>query len=198
MDWGNAIVRKITKSGAIVTGLELELHLEGDFKKTEKKITWLATAADAPNLLSVTLYDYDYFITKRKLEEGEEWTSYLTPVTKYAKEVWVDANCASLTVGTHIQFERKGYFILDASSSGKDGVELAFNLIPDGRTATVGLKAGNATGTWHAIGGAGDPGRGAGAVDASAGSTMYPVKPVYDEGGLDTTGIEMYRVKPVY
>ena len=46
MNWGNAFVRKITRDAAdpkLVTGLEVELHLQGDVKKTKKKITWLST-----------------------------------------------------------------------------------------------------------------------------------------------------------
>src|SRR5260221_608917 len=49
MDWGNAIVRsKDVDSSGTITALVMELHLEGDFKKTTKKITWLAhpTTAD--------------------------------------------------------------------------------------------------------------------------------------------------------
>lgn len=47
MNWGNAIVRKISHSTdpqhpKLVTGIEMELHLQGDVKKTKKKITWYA------------------------------------------------------------------------------------------------------------------------------------------------------------
>jgi glutamyl-tRNA synthetase len=47
MNWGNAIVTKISHSinplhPKLVTGVEMELHLQGDVKKTKKKITWYA------------------------------------------------------------------------------------------------------------------------------------------------------------
>ena len=44
MDWGNAIVRKVQKDAATgkVVAIEGELNLQGDFKKTKKKLTWLA------------------------------------------------------------------------------------------------------------------------------------------------------------
>lgn len=57
MNWGNAFVRKIDGDGTTVTHLELELHLEGDVKATEKKVTWLSTAQD---LVKADLYDFDY------------------------------------------------------------------------------------------------------------------------------------------
>ena len=56
MSWGNAFVRKIHGSNPI-TGIELELHLDGDVKKTEKKVTWLS--ADQ-SLVKADVYDFDY------------------------------------------------------------------------------------------------------------------------------------------
>ncbi len=40
-----------------------ELNLAGDFKKT-MKLTWLA---DVPELVPLTLCDFDYLITKKKV-----------------------------------------------------------------------------------------------------------------------------------
>jgi glutamyl-tRNA synthetase len=57
MNWGNAFVRKIEGDGTVVAHLELELHLDGDVKATEKKVTWLSTAQD---LVKADLYDFDY------------------------------------------------------------------------------------------------------------------------------------------
>lgn len=57
MNWGNAIVKKIDSDGNTVTHLDLELHLEGDVKTTEKKVTWLSANQD---LVKAELYDFDY------------------------------------------------------------------------------------------------------------------------------------------
>ena len=59
MNWGNAIVRKINGS-APIKDIELELHLEGDVKKTEKKVTWLST--EGQDLVKAELYEFDYLI----------------------------------------------------------------------------------------------------------------------------------------
>ena len=47
MDWGNTIIRKIHKDlvSGIVTGIEADLHLAGDFKTTKWKLTWLAAVS---------------------------------------------------------------------------------------------------------------------------------------------------------
>lgn len=89
MDWGNAIVRTIKKAsdGAAVESLEMELNLAGDFKKTKKKVTWLSppsVAGASDELTQVKLLDYDYLITKKKLEEEDSVESVLNPKTEYS------------------------------------------------------------------------------------------------------------------
>ena len=71
MNWGNAFIRSINKGDSgdpnKVTGLSIELHLEGDVKKTKKKITWLA--ATEGNQIPVDLVTFDHLIIKDKLEQ---------------------------------------------------------------------------------------------------------------------------------
>ncbi|KAG8830952.1 hypothetical protein FRC18_007354 [Serendipita sp. 400] len=128
----------------------MELHLAGDFKKTEKKITWLASSTDAPKPIVARLVDFDYLLTKKKIEEGEDWLSFVTAVTEFRKTAVtefrkvavVDANCVTLEPGVVVQFERKGYYILDSTTTSNSAVdEMVFFLIPDGKVATVASKA---------------------------------------------------------
>lgn len=220
MDWGNAIVRKIEKSATgVVESIVMELHLAGDFKKTEKKITWLATSSDAPKLIEASLVDFDYLLTKKKIEEDDDWLKFVTPVTEFRKDAFVDANCGVLEAGTVIQFERKGYYILDsvkrAGSDGSEVIGMEFFLIPDGKVGTVASKADIKTGGAIAPGtvastisaGAGNGSATAGVVASNARhaegasgppSAMYSVKAVNDAEPIEVEGLKMYKVKPVY
>ena len=140
MDWGNAIVRsKFTDGSGQITSIEMDLHLEGDFRKTKKKITWLSQPTPHHPLVDVTLLDYDYLITKKKLEETDDVTEFVTPVSEFKEEAFADANVKDLTKGDIMQFERKGYFIFDGIA--QDG-KLEFILIPDGKAASLASKAG--------------------------------------------------------
>ncbi|RHZ87485.1 hypothetical protein Glove_34g125 [Diversispora epigaea] len=138
MDWGNAFVKAIHKSTSnpeVVSELELQLHLEGDFKKTKKKVTWLA---DIPEVIKVVLVDYDYLITKRKLEENDELQDYVTEQSEFLTDALADSNVRELKKGNIIQFERKGYYILD-----NDINEIPrFISIPDGKASSMASKAG--------------------------------------------------------
>ncbi|KAI8061564.1 tRNA synthetases class I, catalytic domain-containing protein [Gongronella butleri] len=135
MDWGNAFVRNVTKDGETVSAVDLELHLEGDFKKTKKKLTWLSFDDD---VVPVTLVDYDYLITKKKVEEGDEVKDLVTPVTEYKEDALADGNVKDIKHGDIIQFERKGYYICDAVATA-DSPAL-FIAIPDGKTASTASK----------------------------------------------------------
>ncbi|KAI5293159.1 hypothetical protein KEM55_007253 [Ascosphaera atra] len=129
MNWGNVYIRKIEKDASgKVTHLDAELHLEGDVKKTEKKVTWLSKDQE---LVPVELVDFDYLITKDKIEKDETVEDFLNPKTEFRSKAVADCNVASLKKGDIIQFDRKGFFIVDEEKDGKPAV--LFN-IPTGKT----------------------------------------------------------------
>ncbi|KAI8393800.1 tRNA synthetases class I, catalytic domain-containing protein [Radiomyces spectabilis] len=137
MDWGNAFVRKVEKDEAgKATSVDLELHLEGDFKKTKKKISWLSYGDEVAD---VVLLDYDYLITKKKVEEGDDVKDLVTPVSEFKVSAVADANVKDLKKGDIIQFERKGYYILDAPAT--DAAPAHFIHIPDGKATSTASKA---------------------------------------------------------
>lgn len=81
MNWGNVYARRISRSEELqgkethkVTGIEFELHLEGDVKKT-KKITWLASVNS--NLIPVDLVSFNYLsqrtIWRRRIDLRNSW-----------------------------------------------------------------------------------------------------------------------------
>lgn len=119
MNWGNAIVRNISHSInplsspsglKTVTAIELELHLQGDVKKTSKKVHWLSKDQ---NLVPVELVDFDYLITKDKLEEDDTLEDFLNPKTEVRTKAIADLNVADLKVDDIFQFDRKGYYRID-------------------------------------------------------------------------------------
>lgn len=211
MDWGNAFVRSKTlgPSGE-VTALTMELNLDGDFRKTKKKVTWLASPALSSSasraLLPVTLLDYDYLITKKKLEDGDELADHVTPVTEFRVGALADANVGELQKGDIIQFERKGYYIFDGEVDGRK----EFIRIPDGRAAGLASKATPAPEedkpkVPKAKGPKIKPAAKAAKAalqqqqqkPSSEGVNMYKVEEVYGEDP-PKAGLKMYDVKTVY
>lgn len=138
MDWGNAIITDIKTKPIpesptpIVTEMEATLNLMGDFKKTEKKIHWVADVAKS--LTPCTLTTFDHLITKDKLEDGDNVADFVNPDTVSYLEVIGDINLQSMPTGEIIQFERKGYYRLDRPYDSETGQGGEFFLIPDGKT----------------------------------------------------------------
>ncbi|KAF9469253.1 glutamate-tRNA ligase [Collybia nuda] len=187
MDWGNAIIRSKTIDGSgKVTAIEMDLNLEGDFRKTKKKITWLSSPTSENPLVPVTLVDYDYLITKKKLEEADDVADFVTPVTEFKEEALADANVNDLKRGDIIQFERKGYFVFDGEL---DGVK-HFILIPDGRAASIASKASVSTTAPDA--------KQLASTTSTNNSTMYPMERVYGKDLTLSTSTKMYKMDSVY
>lgn len=131
MDWGNIIVSKVNKEGDIVKSVEANLHLEGDFRKTSKKITWLA---DTKDKVEIDMVDFDHLITKDKLDENDNFEDFITPETEFHTKGFADLNVGKLKAGDIIQFERKGYFRVDKPS--EEGKPAVLYTIPDGKAVS--------------------------------------------------------------
>jgi glutamyl-tRNA synthetase len=131
MDWGNAIVDDISKDAAgVVTSVKGRLHLAGDFKKTEAKLTWLADVPE--HMVDVKLLDYDYLITKDKLEKDEKFQNFLRETTTFETHCFGDMNLRNLHRGDRIQLERRGYFIVEQVAFKGP---LVLVQIPDGKVS---------------------------------------------------------------
>ncbi|KIW57804.1 glutamate-tRNA ligase [Exophiala xenobiotica] len=144
MNWGNAFVRNIqyektsdkadiadgVNALGNVASMELELHLEGDFKTTKKKVTWLSKDQ---NLCPVELVEFDHLLTKDKLTEEEEahWEDFLAPKTEFKSYAEADCNVWDVKVDDFLQFDRKGYFRCDKTAT-KDSPGVFFK-IPTGK-----------------------------------------------------------------
>ncbi|KAI8920350.1 tRNA synthetases class I, catalytic domain-containing protein [Powellomyces hirtus] len=212
MDWGNFNVEKIQwaadKSHIVL--IEVKINPDLDYKGT-KKITWLSraeTGKDESTPVKVTLFDYDYLITKKKLEETDDVKNFVTPVTEFKTDAICDANLRSVKKGDIIQLERKGYYICDKqfdASKPTEPIHLIF--IPDGKALSMQSKADDKQQD------AGKTEKGGrekkskeskkqAKADKANGSSgkMYKVNPVYTENlNLDPSKIsKMYVVDNVY
>jgi glutamyl-tRNA synthetase len=214
MDWGNVFIEKVTwnESKTAVTAILVKLNLDGDFKKTSKKLTWLASPANS-NLASTAstvpllLLDYDYLITKKKLEDEDNVENFVTPVSEFKVEAVGDANLKFCAKGDIIQLERKGYYIVDvAYDASKPSEPIHLISIPDGRVAsTVSKNAGTETSKPAANGDRVSKKAKKAAVAAESASSgvpkinMYNVKPVYDNSAqFSNTVGGMYKVNSFY
>lgn len=101
MNWGNAIVEKKVVENSIVTELYIKLHLEGDYKSTTNKISWVSESG------AVTATGIEY----GNLLVNEEFNIN----SKIDKQYYVESSITNLSTDMkHVQFERIGFFYCDS------------------------------------------------------------------------------------
>ncbi|EPS64826.1 hypothetical protein M569_09949, partial [Genlisea aurea] len=129
-DWGNAVVKEIKKDEkGIITELVGVLNLEGNVKKTKLKLTWLA---DTKELVPLSLIHFDYLITKKKLEEDEDFIDVVNPCTKTEAQALGESDMRNLKQGDILQLERKGYYRCDVPFV-RPSKPIVLFAIPDGK-----------------------------------------------------------------
>ncbi|GFR43005.1 hypothetical protein Agub_g4005 [Astrephomene gubernaculifera] len=139
MEWGNAIIKTITRDPATgaVTALSGSLNLDGDVKKTRLKLTWLAAVPQC-EVVQLQLVDFDYLINKKKVEEDDNFMDLVNNATRFEKLAIGDPNMRTLQKGDILQLERKGYYIVDEPYGVKGaGRPIVLFCIPDGRTKNM-------------------------------------------------------------
>ncbi|RYP60754.1 hypothetical protein DL769_007983 [Monosporascus sp. CRB-8-3] len=130
MQWGNAFVRSIAADDPI-TSITCELNLKGDVRATEKKVTWLST--EGQKLIPAELWDFDYLITKDKLEEEDDLEKFLNPVTATMEEALCDENATRYKKDDIIQLERRGYYRVDKGYDEGEERKIVLFCIPTGK-----------------------------------------------------------------
>jgi hypothetical protein len=80
------------------------------------------------------LLDFDYLISKKKVEEDDDFEALVNQITKYETGAIGDLNMRALKKGDVLQLERRGYYIVDRPWA--EGAPAVLLLIPDGRART--------------------------------------------------------------
>lgn len=138
MSIGNAVVQSINQSNGTVS-VTATFVPNGDFKKTEKKLTWLDVHPhNAADLVAVTLVELDALITVAKVEEDMNFDQIVNPNTWFETPALGEPAMRQITKGEIIQINRRGYFIADSVDlASPRGIVLI--AIPDGKTKNVSV-----------------------------------------------------------
>lgn len=100
--------------------------------------------------VNVLLRDFDYLITKPKLEEGDDFEAVVNPTTLWETAALGEPALRNVGEGEIVQLERKGYFRVDTPVRGEEDAGAAaakpmiLVAIPDGRPRTKGVSSAGA------------------------------------------------------
>ena len=134
MRYGNVMVTAIEKNEE-----NGQLHIigtanpEGDFKKTKKKITWLA---NVPDVVHVQMIEFDHLISKAKLEEGDDFKDHLNVDTRAETEGLGDHGLRICQKDDIIQLERRGFYRVESPYVSKSRPMVLY-MIPDGKAKAM-------------------------------------------------------------
>ena len=84
-------------------------------------------------MVPATVVEFDYLISKHKLEDGDKFEDHLTKVTRTDSAAIVDPCLRVVPRGSIIQLERIGFFRVDEAYSAANNKPVVLFRIPDGR-----------------------------------------------------------------
>jgi len=140
LHWGNAYIDKINKDSKTgkVTNLVGRLNLAGNVKDTKKKIHWVPKLED--QVTPILLREFDHLVTKPKIEDDDDIKTIINPCSVIDTPAIGDPTMKTLTKGTKLQLERRGYFIVD-STAFPQGSQMVLLKIPDGKAKDMSMKS---------------------------------------------------------
>jgi glutamyl-tRNA synthetase len=112
---------------------------EKDFK-TPPKLTWLTNSPDLQ--ITCTIHDFGYLLKDKKLDTTKPFEESVNYESESHLDLFVEGFTRHLNKGDIVQFERRGFFIVDQKIINEDQkIHLVFNSIPNGKTKTMsGVK----------------------------------------------------------
>mmetsp|Transcript_14101 Transcript_14101/g.17120 ORF Transcript_14101/g.17120 Transcript_14101/m.17120 type:complete len:425 (+) Transcript_14101:1-1275(+) len=137
MQWGVVEITQVTVEGGKVKSLKGKTKPDGDVRKPKRKIHWLA---DTPHCIKARIFEFDYLITKPKMEPDDDFKDFLNPNTLAETTVYVDPGLKTLREGDCLQLLRRGYYRVDKAFTDKSE-ELHLFTIPDGKAKAVSTFA---------------------------------------------------------
>ena len=136
--WGNSIVQKIEKDGDKITAVHVKLTPEDkDFKKTTV-CHWVPMKEGL--YTKAVIREYGHLITVKKLEDNMKIEDIVNNNSKFETEVYVEKIIDEAKKGDKVQFERRGFCVVDSVAEGDKLMQL--NFIPDGKTKSISILKG--------------------------------------------------------
>lgn len=132
MKWGVFVITAISEDCKSLKAIYDEK--DTNFKDP-KKLTWLPNSKEL--LTEVNIVEYDHLLHSKKPDEEKDFQSVINHNSKFVTPFLTEAIIKTLPERTSIQFERRGYFVLDKKRvvDEKDVINLTF--IPDGKTKSM-------------------------------------------------------------
>lgn len=135
LKWGIFVLTQTTDSeGKPSFKAKLDPN-DKDFK-TPPKLTWLPDRKEL--LYAVNVIEYDHLLTCKKPDDENDFTKFVNSNSKFVTPFYAEGFLQNMPERAYIQFERRGFFIIDKKRLLGNSREQADCIyIPDGKTKTM-------------------------------------------------------------
>lgn len=125
----------ITEISADSRKASVTVDLKDTNFKDPKKVHWLPNKKEL--YCTVNVIEYDHLLSVKKPDDEKDFTQVVNPKSKFVTEFLAEGIVKTLPPRTHIQFERRGYFVIDRKQvvAEKEHIDAIF--IPDGKTKSM-------------------------------------------------------------
>jgi glutamyl-tRNA synthetase len=147
MKWGVFVVTSASDDLSKLT----VFHDKEDINyKDPRKLTWLPFAKEL--LTQVSIVEYDHLINSKKPDDVADFTQVVNTNSKFTTSFWTESIISTLPERTYIQFERRGYFIVDRKRMVAGELAMSLTFIPDGKTKSMSGLTNNVDAQKHCKG----------------------------------------------
>jgi glutamyl/glutaminyl-tRNA synthetase len=132
--WGMFRVTQVTEGAdGKLASFDIEFEPDNkDFKSAPKKIHWVALN---PHNVRILQFEFDFLITKAKMEEGDDLMQNLRPVSMATTELIGEPGLRNMKSDQFCQLQRRGYMRVDKVA--RDSEPAHFFIIPDGKQSAM-------------------------------------------------------------
>ena len=134
MKWNNVTITRRETVGDTFELFGTVDEADKDFKSFAK-ITWICN--DPATTIEVKMMEFDHLITKQKIEENDDPAEIFNADSRHEDIGIAEGIVKSLAKGSYIQFERRGFYIVD--SVHLENAQMVLNFIPDGKTKGMSI-----------------------------------------------------------
>ena len=132
MKYGVCVITEISEDNKLVKAI---YDAKDTNWKDPKKLTWLPNKKEL--LCEVNVVEFDHLLNSKKPDDEKDFKSIVNQHSKFVTPFWTEGILKTLPERTNIQFERRGYFVIDKKRvvDGQDQINLTF--IPDGKSKSM-------------------------------------------------------------
>jgi len=134
--WGVMVVQRIDGEKEIT----VQFDPNGNVKTPKRKLQWVT---DSPHLVEANAHEFDFLITKEKLEENDNFEDFINKNSHAITTLLCEPAMRNVKEGSFLQLMRRSFYRVDKGADLKGPIDII--TIPDGKQKAMSTLSGQLT-----------------------------------------------------